>query len=99
MISARSDGMQRLGAAVAGRAAAQRLLRRARAPALREHRGDARVRVLDVVDGVLVGLLARQVEVEVDGRVVRAREQVPARGVDADLRDEVVERDELARAL
>ena len=57
------------------------------------------MRVLHVVDGVLAGLLAREVEVEVDGRVVRAREQVPARRVDADLRHELVERDELAGAL
>ena len=65
----------------------------------REHRGDTRVRVLDVVDVVLLGLLAREVEVEVDGRVVGAREQVPARRVDADLGDQVVERDEFAGAL
>ena len=57
------------------------------------------MRVLDVVDRVLVGLATRQVEVEIDRRVVRAREQVPAGRVDADLRDEVVERHELARAL
>ena len=57
------------------------------------------MRVLHVVDRVLAGLLASEVEVEVDGRVVRARQQVPAGGVDADLLDEVVERDELPRPL
>ena len=43
--------------------------------------------------------LAREVEVEVDGGVVRARQQEPARGVHADLAQEVVERDEFAGAL
>src|SRR5207302_8558258 len=65
-----------------GRRLGERLLYALRAGAL-EDRGDARVRVLHVVDGVLVGLLARQVEVQVERRVMRAREQIPARGVDA----------------
>ena len=57
------------------------------------------MRVLHVVDGVLAGLLPREVEVEVDRRVVRARQQIPARGVHADLAHEVIERDELSGAL
>ena len=44
------------------------------------------MRVLDVVDGVLAALARREVEVELDGRVVGAREQKPASGVDADRR-------------
>ena len=64
-----------------------------------EHRGDARVGVLDVVDGVLVALPAGEVEVEVDGRVVRAGEQVPARRVAADLAEQLVDGDEIAGAL
>ncbi len=66
---------------------------------LREHRRDPGVRVLHVVDRVLARLLAREVEVEVYRRVVRAREQVPTRRVDADLGDELIERDELPGAL
>src|SRR5215208_6872372 len=62
-------------------------------------RRDPRVRVLAVVDGVLVRLLARELEVEVDRRVVRALEEEEARGVDADVVEQVVERDELALAL
>ena len=68
-------------------------------PRLAQHRGDPRVRVLDVVDGVLGRLLAGEVEVEVDRRVVRALQQEEARRVDPDLVHEVVERHELAPAL
>ena len=57
------------------------------------------MRVLHVVDRVLARLLARQIEVQVDGRVVRACQQIPARGVHADLRQQVVQRDELTRPL
>ena len=66
---------------------------------LAQHRRDPRVRVLDVVDGVLGRLLRASVEVEVDRRVGRAREHEEARGVDADLVDQLVERDEVAAAL
>ena len=55
--------------------------------------------VLDVVDGILGRLAAREVEVEVDHRVVGAREHEVARCVDADFGEELVERDELAAAL
>ncbi len=71
----------------------------ARFPGLREYREDPRVRVLHVVHGVLTGLLDRQVEVEVDGRVVRAGQQVPAHRVHADLGHQVVEGDELPGSL
>ena len=54
---------------------------------------------MHVVHGVLGALLAGQIEVEVDRRVVRAGQQEPARRVDADLGDQLVEADELARAL
>ena len=55
--------------------------------------------VLDVVDGVLGRLLLRQLDVEVDARGVPPRGEEPARGVHADLGQQLVERDELARAL
>ena len=44
-------------------------------PRLAQDRGDPRVRVLDVVDGVVLGLAAGQLEVEVDRGVVAARER------------------------
>src|SRR5450759_6031401 len=68
-------------------------------PGLEEHRGDPGVRILDVVDRVLARMLARQIEVEVDRGVVRARQQEPAGRIHADLLQEILERDELARAL
>ncbi len=46
---------------------------------LAQHRRDPRVRVLDVVDGVLRDCSLASVEVEVDGRVGRAREHEEAR--------------------
>ena len=67
--------------------------------AFRRIAGDARVRVLHVVDGVLLRLLGRQVEVDVDRLVRAAVDEVPARGVDADLVHEVVEEDDVAAAL
>ena len=57
------------------------------------------MRVLHVVDRVLLALLAREVEVDVERRVARALEHEEARGVDADVVDQLVERDELALAL
>ena len=61
--------------------------------------GDPRVGVLDVVDRVVAGLAAGQVEVEVDGRLVAAPEHEPAGRVDADVVEQLVERDEVAAAL
>ena len=71
----------------------------ATSPALRRTRFDPCVRVLHVVHRVLGALAGREIEVEVDRRVVRARQQEPARRVDADLVDQLVERHELARPL
>ena len=61
--------------------------------------GDTRVRVLHVVDGVVARLAPRQLEVEVDRGVVAAPEHEPAGRVDADVVDQLVERDEVAAAL
>src|SRR3712207_8162749 len=58
-----------------------------------EDPGDPRVRVLDVVDGVLLALLAREVDVELDRLVVAARDEEPACRVDPDLLDELREED------
>jgi len=66
---------------------------------LRQHRGDPRVRVLHVVDRVVGALAHGEVQVEVDGRVVGALQQVEARRVDADLLDQLVECHVLALAL
>ena len=57
------------------------------------------MRVLDVEDGVLRGLLGREVDVDVDRLVVAARDEVPAGRVDADLVDEVVQEHDVAAAL
>ena len=59
---------------------------------------DPRVRVLDVVDRVLGRLLGGEVDVDVDRLVGAAVDEVPARRVDADLVDEVVEEDDVAAA-
>ncbi len=64
-----------------------------------EDAGDPGMGVLDVVDRVLLGLLGGEVEVYLDRLVVAAVDEVPAGGVDADLADEVVEEDDVARAL
>ena len=92
LISSRSAGCS-CGAVAGLGASGPRLAR------LAQDRGDPRVRVLHVVDRVLGRLLAREVEVEVDRRVVRALQHEEARRVDADLVDQLVERDELAAAL
>ena len=76
-----------------GRLLARPLLERAQDAA------DARVRVLDVVDGVLARLLHDELEVDVEGRVVRARHHREARRVDADGLDQVVDRDDRPLAL
>src|SRR5262245_8708400 len=60
---------------------------------------DSRVRVLDVVDRVLLRLLRGQVDVDVDCLVGTPVDEVPARGVDADLVHEVVEEDDVAAPL
>ena len=88
-------GVQRLGRLRFAQSASRDAVR----AGPRQHRGDPGVRVLDVVDGVVGALAHRQVEVEVDRRVVRAREQEEARRVDADLVDQLVERHVLALAL
>ena len=61
--------------------------------------GDPGVRVLHVVDGVLLRLLGREVDVDLDRLVVAARDEVPARGVHADLVDQIVEEDDITAAL
>src|SRR5262245_25342499 len=61
--------------------------------------GDPRRRILDVVDGVLLGLLGREVDVDLDRLVVAPRDEVPARGFDADLVHELVQRDDVAGTL
>ena len=58
-----------------------------------------RVRVLHVVDRVLLALLAGQVEVEVERRLVAALHQEEARGVHADVVEQVAERHDGARPL
>ena len=60
---------------------------------------DPRVRVLDVVDRVLLRLLGREVDVDVDRLVGPAVDEVPAGRVDADLVLEVVEEHDVAAAL
>ena len=55
--------------------------------------------VLDVVDGVLARLLGREVDVDLDRLVVAPVDQEPAREVDADLVDEVVEEHDVAAPL
>ena len=61
--------------------------------------GDPSVRVLDVVDGVLLAPLRRQVDVDLDRLVGAARDEVPARRVDPHLVEELVEEDDVAAAL
>src|SRR5579862_1039794 len=61
-----------------------------------EDPGDARVRVLHVVDGVLLRALRGQVDVDLDRLVRAAADEVPPRGVDADLVEEVVEEHDVA---
>src|SRR5204863_5574451 len=55
-----------------------------RAAGAAQDAGDARVRVLDVVDRVLLRALGRQVDVDVDRLVGAAVDEVPAGRVDAD---------------
>src|SRR3954467_12269872 len=63
-----------------------------------EDPGDPGVRVLDVVDRVLLRPLGREVDVDLDRLVGAAVDEVPTRGVDADLIHEVVEEDDVAAA-
>ena len=58
-----------------------------------------RVRVLRVVDGVLVALRDRELEVELDGGVRRAQQVEVAHGVRSDPVDQLVEGDEAPGAL
>ena len=74
-------------------------LRHALLALLAQDARDPRVRVLDVVDGILLALLAGEREVQVERRVVASLQHVEARGVDADVFDQVVERDDLALPL
>ena len=60
---------------------------------------DARVRVLDVVDGVLLRPLLGEVDVQLDRLVVAAGDEVPARRVHADRVQEVVEERDVAAPL
>ena len=57
------------------------------------------MRVLDVVDRVLLRALGGEVDVDLDRLVGAAVDEVPARGVDADLVDELVEEDDVAAPL
>src|SRR5918995_7304827 len=76
-----------------------RVRRSLRVAGIPEDPRDPGVRVLDVVDGVLLAPLARQVDVDVDRLVMSARDEVPARGVHADLVHELVEEDDVAAPL
>ena len=64
-----------------------------------QNAGDPRVRVLDVVDGVLLRPLRGEIDVDVDRLVVTARDEVPARRVDPDLVDELVQEHDVTAAL
>jgi hypothetical protein len=57
------------------------------------------MRVLDVVDGVLLAALLGEIDVDVDRLVVSAGDEVPARGVDPDLLDELAEKHHVAAPL
>src|SRR5439155_6780618 len=72
--------------------------RRGRAGVAHDPR-DPCVRVLDVVDGVLLRLLGREVDVDLDRLVGAAADEVPARGVDPDLVEELFEEDDVAAPL
>src|SRR6266540_2198816 len=70
-----------------------------RAGRVPEDARNARVRVLDVVDGILLRALRGEVDVDVDRLVGPARDQVPARGVDADRVDQLAEEDDVPAPL
>jgi len=57
--------------------------------------GDPRMCVLDVVDGVLLRALGGELDVDVNRLVVSPGDEVPARRVDADLVDQLVEEDDV----
>ena len=54
--------------------------------------------VLHVVDGVLLRPLRGEVDVDVDRLVVPTRDEVPARGVDANLLRQLMQEDDVAAA-
>ena len=64
-----------------------------------QDRRDARVCVLHVVDRVLLRLLGGEVEIDLDRLVGAAVDEIPARRVDTDLVQHVVEEDDVAGAL
>src|SRR5579859_4615156 len=88
------DELALLGRQIGGRIGADRSV--ARVP---HDPGDPGRDVLDVVDGVLLRLLGGEVDVDLDRLVVASRDEVPARRVDADLVDELVERHDVTCAL
>src|SRR3990172_9989591 len=57
------------------------------------------MRVLDVVNGVLLGALLREVDIELDRLVMSPRDEEPASGVHSDRVEEVVEEDDVAAPL
>ncbi len=61
--------------------------------------GDARVRVLHVVDRVLVRALLREIDVELDRLVVATRDEVPASRIHADRVEQLVEEHDVATPL
>src|SRR5207249_4273586 len=61
-----------------------------------EDSGNPRVRVLHVVDGILLALLASEGDVDVHGLLVARADEIPARGVDADLIHQLVEEDDVS---
>src|SRR5215217_4367615 len=74
----------------------RRDLRLSRVP---EDSGNARVRVLDVVDGVLLAALLGEVDVDVDRLFMSARNEVPAGRVHPDLLDQFPEEHDVATSL
>src|SRR4051794_11236212 len=75
-------------------------LRRGRPPlGVSQDARDSGVRVLDVVDRVLVGAFAREVDVDVHRLLVAPREQMPAGRVDTDLVEKLVEEDDVPASL
>ncbi len=65
---------------------------------LPHHAGNARVRVLNVVHGVVVGARGRELQIEIQVLVVAAHDVEQARGIVAHFLAQVAQRDELPRA-
>ena len=61
--------------------------------------GNAGVCVLHVEDGVLGRLLGCEIDVDLDRLVVAARDEMPAGCIDADLVDELIQKDDVAAPL